>query len=196
MDNRKKSRITLVLILLLFVGPFLAALWLYHHRQAVVLTTTNHGELLSPPIVASAATFERPDHQLLPLSTFAGHWLMLYFTPNNCHATCQKTVYDMRQIRLALGKNQQRVQRMVVMRQADIVRLDTFVRRYPDVAWGLMRKQQATTVFTQALGANTEQGHLFLLDPHGNMLMHYTDGTPAKNVLKDLQRLLRVSHIG
>jgi len=37
---------------------------------------------------------------------------------------------------------------------------------------------------------------LYLVDPLGNLLMSYSPDAPPRSVLDDLERLLRLSHIG
>jgi hypothetical protein len=37
---------------------------------------------------------------------------------------------------------------------------------------------------------------IYLIDPNGNFFMTYREGTPKKGILSDLEKLLRLSHIG
>ncbi len=37
---------------------------------------------------------------------------------------------------------------------------------------------------------------VYLVDPLGNLLMSYVPGAPPEGMIKDLERLLRLSHIG
>ncbi|MGB5671107.1 MAG: hypothetical protein WBM71_11195, partial [Sedimenticolaceae bacterium] len=39
-------------------------------------------------------------------------------------------------------------------------------------------------------------GQLFLVDPLGNLMMYYNLEVPAKGMMRDLQKLLKISQIG
>ena len=45
-------------------------------------------------------------------------------------------------------------------------------------------------------GFGTEGMQYFLVDPLGNLMMYYDVDVPAKGMIKDLQKLLKVSQIG
>jgi sugar lactone lactonase YvrE len=45
-------------------------------------------------------------------------------------------------------------------------------------------------------GWAADRAHLYLVDPHGNVMMRWPATADRKRMLKDLERLLRASQIG
>ena len=44
--------------------------------------------------------------------------------------------------------------------------------------------------------AATEAGRVYIVDPLGNLVISYPAGADPKGLVKDLEKLLRLSHIG
>ena len=45
-------------------------------------------------------------------------------------------------------------------------------------------------------GFAADGAHFFLVDPLGNLMMHYSLDVPAKGMIRDLQKLLKISQVG
>lgn len=45
-------------------------------------------------------------------------------------------------------------------------------------------------------GASIDERHVYLVDPHGNVMMRWTSTPDPKRMLEDLKRLLKASQIG
>jgi hypothetical protein len=76
-------------------------------------------------------------------------------------------VEAMRKVRLALGRDAPRVE-VVVVSAADLAKA----------------------------GATIDERHIYLVDPHGNVMMRWTSSPDLKRMLADLKRLLKASQIG
>ena len=87
----KSKRITLVLLLVIFMLPGLCAYWLYEHPHWLSPVTTNKGRLLTPPVLLSQ----------LPKTS---RWGLLLWNPGRCSAVCQQQLNKITRIRLALGR--------------------------------------------------------------------------------------------
>lgn len=79
-----------ILLLLVFIVPMIASYILFQYHGKFSLKTTNHGQLVSPPI----------------LTEFLNKWQILYV----CDAHCEKVFNSLEQIKKALGKDSQRIQ--------------------------------------------------------------------------------------
>jgi hypothetical protein len=68
---------------------------------------------------------------------------------------------------------------------------------HEDLTW-VVRETGASGLLEQFAGpgfvANGQQ--FFLVDPLGNLMMFYDLDVPAKGMMKDLQKLLKISQIG
>jgi hypothetical protein len=101
---------------------------------------------------------------------------------------------DLRQIRLALGEGQIGVDRLWILANPpgpDLapdmgVRLDGMQVAVADAA--------AADRLLDSLGEGTAAlGRVYILDPMGNLMMRYAQDAPAKDTLKDMERLLKAS---
>jgi len=133
----------------------------------------------------------------------AGCWFMSVWRRNaiglaaECDAHCRTGLYDMRQVRLALGKDMDRVKTLLLL---DAIPATEFR--------GWLAAEHSATVVGVADAANrtalieafNQPGRvgewIYLLDPLGNLLMRYPIDTDPRGLLKDLQRLLKWSKIG
>lgn len=99
MSSQKKIAYLLVLV---FIGPLLAAQLLYAFRNHFRFNTLETGMLLSPPIPA----------QTLPgfKKAFLGKWQLIYLKPYPCDLRCQNAMPPLEQIYRALGKEKNRVE--------------------------------------------------------------------------------------
>ena len=128
-----------------------------------------------------------------PAERLAGSWLLVYVANDACAARCPR-VTDMSQARLAPDNAAGRVQRVLLHGgaccDAGFGADDSDLRLLaaPGAAGASLRK-----LFPPA--ATGELG-IYIVDPHGNLMMSYPASGAASGIHKDLERLLRLSHIG
>ncbi len=193
----QKSTRTLWLLFVVFVVPLLLAVLMYQQRAALHLPQLQHGHLLAPPVSVTQVALQQADNTTVSLAAMQGRWLMLYVAPEVCESRCQQYLHTLQQIHVALGKDQQRVRTLLVLGKppTDLHSMTALTQRYPQIRVGVAQQPK---VFNDALGEAglAQEGHLFLVDPHGYMLMWYAQGTTPRDITKDLRRLLGVSHIG
>jgi cytochrome oxidase Cu insertion factor (SCO1/SenC/PrrC family) len=191
----RRARLTLLVVVALFLAPVVAA-WLLHitaphwHPQA----TVNRGTLITPARPLLPAPFAAVDGSRVDEDVLRGHWTLLLFSEHPCDRHCQALLLQLRQVHAALNKDIPRVQRLLVLvgpqaaapPQGDP---DLFLARLHDHGW----------LNHFALDAGNQpavSGRIYLVDPLGNLMMFYPAGGPVRGILKDLQRLLRISRVG
>jgi len=174
---------------------------------------TNHGQLISPPFSVSLLKLRDNRGDLLDNKLTDrkhkpsldkrsnGQWLMLYLHPGPCGKLCQRRLYDMRQIRIATGKDRNRVERAILTYQNDTeaAPLRNIIQpKYSGTRHFTIKKQQFALVIQQHVPASyaLQMGVTYLVDPLGNVMMIYKPGASSSAIFKDIQRLLRVSRIG
>ncbi|CDH44966.1 SCO family protein [Candidatus Contendibacter odensensis] len=191
-----RQRLLLLFIIACFAVP-LAAAWLLIGRWQPG-SSVQHGELLNPARPLANFRLTTLDDQLLDRSVFAGYWTMIYaVSTTECAAPCRTALYDMRQVRLALGKDMGRVKTLFLLNGSP----DAGLRQWLATEHPALTASMAD-VATQAelSGAFHSPGAIgawiYLLDPLGNLLMRYPVTVEPRGMLKDLQRLLRLSKIG
>jgi cytochrome oxidase Cu insertion factor (SCO1/SenC/PrrC family) len=195
-----RSRWTLVGVGVLFVAPVLLA-WVAFQTRNLWWSgaTGNYGELITPARPVQLVGLQTYDREPLDWTSLRGRWTLVILTTQPGDASCRQSLYTTRQVRTALERNQARVQRLLVLEKlpAPAVR-DELGRIDPDlivtVAPGesLARIRRELAPGTGSAG----EGSVYLVDPLGNLMMHYPAGADGKRMLKDLRRLLKVSQIG
>jgi cytochrome oxidase Cu insertion factor (SCO1/SenC/PrrC family) len=185
---------------MVFALPMAAAWWFYLHPDQVPQARTSHGELVQPPRPLRDTQLLTLDGRAMRLSELRGKWTLVFFSASRCDEPCQRKLYEMRQIQLALGQDQERAQRLTILR--DAAALDQFrqgLREYPGM-WVLHGAPGAVidlaAQFPSLPSAGSAPGGLYLVDPLGNLVLSYSPGANPRGILKDLQRLLKYSWVG
>lgn len=211
-----RQRLALIGIVLLFASPIVAAwvMWQYaqhHHR----LSTLNHGDLVTPARPVTNLSLRDLAGKPFTLKDLRGKWTLVYLGTAACEATCREALYTMRQARLAQGAEMNRVARLYIL-APNYPQGHPRGHEAPTPEQSLKRALEefaGTTVVTGDSGAlapvraqlraaagnkgGAENGdQIFLIDPLGNIMMRYPPGSPGPGLVKDLERLLRVSQIG
>lgn len=181
-------RAKLLLIFSIFLLPIAASVITYRFFRPQ--PTANHGELLLPPARATAQAFERAGGGSFAFSSLDGRWAMVMADSGACGAACVEKLIMMRQVRLALGRDAERVARVYIVDD----------RRAPEPR--LLEPFQGTEAVLAPPGvalaplASGDRHHVYLVDPHGNVMMRWPAPSDGKGMLLDLQQLLKASQIG
>ena len=191
-----RQRLFLLFVIACFVVP-LATAWLLigHWRPE---SSAQHGELLNPARPLPDLRFDSVDGHPLDGAGLRGRWVMAYVgSAAECDARCRTGLYDMRQVRLALGKDMERVKTVLLLDGMP----ETGLRQWLATEHAAMTVGAADdstrNALIQAFGQPGRAGEwIYLLDPLGNLLMRYPVDTEPRGLLKDLQRLLKWSKIG
>jgi cytochrome oxidase Cu insertion factor (SCO1/SenC/PrrC family) len=190
-----KNRVFLLSLIALFGLPLLLAWLLVGYWQPN--STVNHGELLIPAQPVSHLRIRQNNGQIVTSDYLKGRWTLAYLA-TSCEERCKKSLYDMRQVRLALGKDMARVQTLYMHTAA----LDNKVRswlehQHPALMEGIADAQ--TVRFFQRVFPEQAAGFdewFYMIDPLGNLFIRYDTDDDPKGVLEDLERLLKYSKIG
>lgn len=188
-----KGQRTLVGLAALFLAPLVIAFIIYYgHGGISGGKRLNHGELLNPvqPLSVHGLTFADGGRDT-GSELFRRHWNLLLVASNPCDARCRQMLYETRQVRLALDRNMVRVQRVLLI-SGDCCDLAELKREHPDLL--VVR----TAAHNDALLAQLPggPGDVYLIDPLSNLVMRYGADVPAKGLLEDMKRLLKLSQIG
>jgi hypothetical protein len=184
----------LIVLALVFLAPIVAA-WLWKPDEFV-----NRGELIEPAVPLDQVELESAAGDPYRLADLKGKWHMVHVAVDGCDDVCRDSLYRMRQVRLAQGKELDRVQNLLVLGpggpDAD---LDRFLADYPDLEV-LVGSGAALDRFLQPFREATpadEAGRpIYMVDPLGNLMMRFPFSLDPTGIRKDLARLLRASRIG
>ena len=176
-------------MLFVFALPVVSAWIYYFNPELLPAKRANRGELIAPvrpwpPELTLGGVDGRP----LLEGMLQGHWTLLTVQRSPCDAACRSRLGELRQIRLALGESGQAVERMLLL-----------VGPAGDTVDGLgakiARLEQGLTAALEAFLGPGEPvwNRVYIVDPMGNLMMRYAEDAAAKDVLKDMERLLKAS---
>ena len=179
-------RARLVLIASLFALPIAASFFAY-----LVLKpepSANYGELLLPPASLAGRAYPRAGGGQMRFSGSSERWTLATADSARCDDGCMEKLHAMRQVWLALGRNASRVDRVVFMPAPPA---ESFVASPPIEGLSVLVAAPMSGVSVEA-----DASHIYLVDPHSNVMMRWPARPDMRRMLKDLERLLKASQIG
>ncbi len=188
-----RARLKLLGLTAVFAAPLLVAAVLYAFSDWLPLPApVSNGELVSPPRTVKEFELQTLKGRRLTRGFLRSKWTLLYVGGSRCDLWCEASLFKIRQVRLSLGRDQSRVQRLFVLTDTRALRaLRPLLRRHAGMA--VAQAQSRNTL--RSFGAHLS-GTFFLVDPHGNLMMRYAPRATAKGLQQDLDHLLEASRIG
>jgi len=185
----KRPSLPIVLLALLFAGPLIGAFWLYYGAESLrPAGRTNHGVLLEPLV-------DLDDVVTNPAFSDAvrDHWALLYANEGECDNDCRDALYTLRQARLMLGQDMDRMARVFLHGETP-----------PDRVFLEEQHQGLITIRDRALRRELEAmrpreaaaGGYYLVDPLGNLVMYFPPDIAPGDMVDDIEHLLELSRIG
>jgi hypothetical protein len=194
-QQQNKNRWTIILLFSMTIIPFCIAWFLSANWSG---KGVNNGTLITPAITTERSEFLGFD----PFSTenmkeIRGHWVLINVIPNkDCNTLCREALHKTKQLRLMMNKDISRIRRLVVI----IPDLDVEkAQQWWQGDTRLIRSKPALSLvekLKKIRKGDIPEGMLFLMDPMGNLMMHYEPEFDPYKVKKDLGKLLRISQIG
>ena len=214
-DTIQGGRLKMLLLLAVCAAPVIASYVTFYVLKPE--QRINYGELVEVKPVPDA-TLSLLDGKPFKLAEFKGKWLLVTLDGGACAEACVKKLYNMRQMRTALGKDRDRVERAwlitddealstMTMREYDGTRM-LRARGTPLLAAFLAPAVVATAVRPGVASANATApvaavlssinpaDHIYLIDPLGNLVLRFPKNEDPAKMKKDLERLLKYSRIG
>lgn len=181
-DRRKpRGRLQLLLILFVVLGPMILATSMYKLKFWVPDGRSYHGVMIGNGEGRADIGIDAQDER----------WQLLVSAPGACVEECQQLVYLARQIQVGLGRDASRASHALAAAQPLAADYQALLgREYPQ----LQRYPLDAQRYIQKVGDTAPQ--LWIVDPHGNLVLRYDAKVKGKHVLDDLRHLLKLSNIG
>lgn len=185
--SRLSGRLQLLLILAIVVGPMVLATAMYYGNFWVPQSRSYHGELLANgPTLESLGVSDAADKR----------WQLLVTAPNDCANDCRKLVFLARQINIGLNREATRATHTLATSQAVSRDYDSQLKReYPQLTQHALELTHYQKTLEQT-DAKAGEAQLWIVDPHGNLVLRYDNSNTGKEALKDLLYMLKLSRIG
>ncbi len=196
-DQQRRGRRMLIGVAAVFFVPLFGAwLWFANVDTWRPAGGTNNGELITP-----VRTLTDPRLLTLQGTTLGGEaleriWTLVLVAGNSCTAACERNLYHTRQVRIALGKDMQRVQRVLLVRGDDtLAQPAQIASEHPDLIIAVS-DVVAAEIASATAAMPPQQDAIYVIDPLLNVMMRFSPDLDPRLMIKDLKRLLKVSRIG
>ena len=165
------SKLKFLLIVFVFVLPFIFAKYFFDNDATSTRGTTNHGSFLVDEVnIANLADND--------------HWIILQVIDGKCDTSCQDNMHMLRQINTALGKDMGRVKRYLLNKNTN--ENTVYLDNYPKV----IVLDRSETLYNKLTKMDER---IFIADPFGKIILGYENDFIAKGLLKDIKKLLKFS---
>lgn len=143
----------------------------------------NNGLLLTPVVALQSLT-------VLDVPGLTSEkWQLILRVEGSCDARCDAWVVTLRQLHVALGKNESRVERLYLSDHSAPASVEN-VGYYRTVTTPL------TPLGSLIQSAPVGNAGIFVSDPLGNMMLYYSLDADPKDIINDMKKLLKLSMIG
>ena len=186
-EQRRRGRHVALGILAVCAAPTVAAWFAYFVWQPQ--SRTNYGELVAPRSIEP--DLRRLDGKPFLLSQLRGRWILLQIDSASCGEGCRRKLVYMRQARLALGRDADRIERVWLL-DDDSIPAPELLRDHQ----GLMVARAPRGSLASDLPPGTPAAYIYLIDPLGNLMLRFPADPDGRKMLRDLGRLLGASRIG
>ncbi len=181
-QRRRKGRLQLLLVVLIAFAPMVLATCMYVFGFWVPEGRSYHGYLIGNGQ-------SRAD---LGVTAQERRWQLLVSAPAPCETACQHLVYLARQVQIGLGRDAARASHALAVGQP----LDGDYAAKLNSEYPRLLRYSLDLSRYGALAPDRRTPYLWIIDPHGNLVLRYDAGVNGKDLLEDLRRLLKLSNIG
>lgn len=191
MKTLVRSRIKLILICSFFILPVILAWYLvFFTDYKITGKGTEHGKLIIPAV--SLSTLKIFDESTNENKTLEGKWNLVIIVRDICDKNCEMNLYKLRQIRLALGKDRDSVQRVVYLK--DNLNLSKNQLKNFQGQLTIPEGKAKEKFYNQIVNHQIfDYDSIYLVDPYLNLMMKYPAAVNPSGIIKDLERLIRIS---
>ncbi len=193
----KRSRLKLIAVFAIFFGPLILAVVWYYGLGAIYAprSGTNNAPLIQPPVPLSNFTNLQLDGNQITVDDLKGHWTVVHRMEQECGESCETALYNTRQTRIALGRDANRVRRILLGQ--DVRQMESVAEQHPDLHLVLRIDGGLGSQLIPVADANDAlKDDAMLVDPLGNVMMVIPAALDPSKLLKDLKKLMKLSKVG
>ncbi len=197
---RNRSRLSLILLVLVFVAPIILAFIVSKNKSLQPENTKNYGELVQPASPLPEFSIKTIDDKPFTLQDMQRKWSLVYLADGQCDNACQESLVKMRDARLAQSGEALRVQYYLVFTAPPVADgLTGILEQHPRL--NILQAGESSDILLKTFqgsvhGQASQTGNVYLVDPIGNVMMYYPPGFKGNGLVRDLKHLLHWSQIG
>ncbi len=188
MTRARFGRLKLTGLALIFFAPLILAAWMYITGNLVPESRSNFGALIEPVVELREALPGSP-----ALAAGDGKWLMALTVSTDCDEACRAALLKLRQTRLMLGREMDRVIRVFLHGETAP---DTLFIEGEHAGLETFNDNELATLLEGARPEDQAPGGIYLVDPLGNLVMYFPPDLDPRDKVDDIKHLLKLSSIG
>jgi cytochrome oxidase Cu insertion factor (SCO1/SenC/PrrC family) len=186
--NKTKSRITLLVIILVLCSPVFIATTYY--LMGFRPGSMNYGDLLEVQELKGDGV-SQIDSTIFRMKDLHGKWTMVTIDSGECNEACQSKLFYMRQVRVMQHTEKDRVGRLWLIDDNKTVS-DELLEAYKGTLFiNAKDSELVKAIETEEVHRN----HIYLVDSMGNLMMRFPEELDPETMSKDIKRLLQVSQL-
>lgn len=169
----------LLLLIIVFAAPGVAAYLFFTHPTWLGSARTNKGVLLSHPV---------------ELSSIAGKskWRLLFWTPSSCEQECLQQIDTLARVRLALGRKLYQVEQQLMM---GVEVPEHIAAIQPELKAKDFQISTLSAADKKQLEQLASKPKIYIMNPDNFLVLSYNAGTKPGDIYKDLKTLLNSTEI-
>jgi hypothetical protein len=191
--RRTAGRLKMLLVLLVCAMPVIASYVAYFVIRPE--GRTNYATLIQPqrPMPAGLGLAELDGAAVDPES-LRGNWTLLVVAGGACDASCERQLWLVRQLREALGRDKERVDKLWLVDDAAMPKPELQASLAAGTPTRVLRVPRETLArWLEPEPGQPLSAHLYVIDPLGHLMMRTPVEADPSRFKRDLERLLRAS---
>lgn len=191
-QRTRAGRFNMLMVLLVCAAPVILSYFMYYVVRPE--GRVNHGDLIDPPVTMpndDALRLTDMQGKPVPLSSLRHQWLLVAVSGGACDKQCEQMLYQQRQVREALGKDKDRVDRVWIINDGQPMR--SALAPAMNGAWVLSADDAQLSAWLKPAQGRQLRDAWYLVDPRGQWMMRFDSKTEPRKIYKDLSRLLRAA---
>lgn len=187
------GRVKMLLVLLVCAAPVIASYLTYFVIRPE--GRTNYSTLVLPqvPVPGDLAL---TDLQGVPVASASlrDKWLLVVVAGGACDAACEKNLWIVRQLREAVGREKDRIEKVWIVDDLAPVRAEAVAGLSQGGGARVLRAPAPeVAAWLKPDAGHRAVDHVFVVDPMGMWMMRTPPSPDASRFKRDLERLLRAS---
>lgn len=181
--SEKKNSWFIKAVWLITLVPLVIAWTMAYTEYGIPTGTKNNGELQKSGLVVSQALIDEQ----------SGRWGLIVAT-DACDTTCEQEVYRLQQLFISMGKNQERLHAIWLSTKPKPADNDLSVALdYRNVTF---MQDQASVIWFEDNKLAWQDHSIWLVDPLGNLVLRFSPDLTGREMMADINWLLKASRIG
>jgi hypothetical protein len=166
---------SLIILILLFVAPGVAAVVFYNHPTWLGGSETNRGTFVKQPAVFNY--FDKSDN-----------WRLVFYSPSVCDETCMQKLDSLARVRLALGRQLYNVDTYLL--------LDNNTKSISKKKSQLLDAADVSVLkFPAKDGSNNSlfgaKPAFYIINPKNYIILTYDASSPPDDIFQDIKKLVK-----